>query len=212
MVERRVARAMPAASFQERSALTGTEPLSASDAARIRQADTRRVALFLHHGAVPQMRLLHAEHPVVIGRKPAQGWGVADRKLSREHARFSLSRGRVLVEDLGSTNGTWLAGARVSRAEIDVGDEVRLADILVRVQLVGPDGNEVAVDGEARFLSLLTAEAERARQVQRRFALLTVRVAKDLGPAAARRCTRRSIWWRRHLGSPRARCRRWRGG
>jgi DNA-binding NtrC family response regulator len=123
------------------------------------------------------MRLLHPEHPVVVGRQPAQGWGVPERKLSREHARFSLALGRILVEDLGSTNGTWLAGARVSRAEIDIGDEVRLAGVLVRVQLLGPAGEELGVDGEARFLTLLTAERERAQQVRRRFALLTVRAA-----------------------------------
>jgi DNA-binding NtrC family response regulator len=166
---------MPAAPSPERSLLTGTEPLAERDAALLRAAGAQRVALLLHRGAAPEMRLLHAEHPIVIGRKPAQGWGVAERKLSREHARFSLSLGRVLVEDLGSTNGTWLAGARVSRVEIDVGDEVRLGDVLVRVQLLGPEGEELGVDGEARFLSLLTAEAERARQVRRRFALLTVR-------------------------------------
>jgi DNA-binding NtrC family response regulator len=144
------------------------------------------VALLLHHGDAVEMRLLHAEHPVVIGRRPAQGWGVAERKLSREHARFSLSMGRVLVEDLGSTNGTWLADARIDRAEIEVGDEVRLGDVLVRVQLLGPDGEELGVDGEARFLRLLHAEAERARQVRRRFALLTVRAAAPRGKAPPR--------------------------
>src|SRR5580693_5292280 len=142
---RRVVILMPAASSSERGPLTGTEPLAERDAALLRAAGAERVALLLHHGAAPEMRLLHPDHPVVIGRKPAQGWGVADRKLSREHARFSLSLGRVLVEDLGSTNGTWLAGARVSRAEIDVGDEVRLADVLVRVQLLGPEGEELGV-------------------------------------------------------------------
>ena len=59
-------------------------------------------------------------------------------------------------------------GARISRAEIDVGDEVKLADVLVRIQLLGPDGAELGIDGEGRFLSLLAAEAERARQLRRR--------------------------------------------
>jgi DNA-binding NtrC family response regulator len=179
---------MPAASSFDLRTGTGTEPIAERDLARLRAAGARRVALLLHHGDAIEMRLLHPEHPVVIGRKPAQGWGVAERKLSREHARFSLSLGRILVEDLGSTNGTWLAGARISRAEIDAGDEVRLGDVLVRVQLLGPDGEELGVDGEARFLGLLTAEAERARQVRRRFALLTVRAAAAVhrGKAAPR--------------------------
>ncbi len=28
---------------------------------------------------MPAASLLHPEHPIVIGRRPAQGWGVAER-------------------------------------------------------------------------------------------------------------------------------------
>jgi len=45
-------------------------------------------------------------------------------------ARFAISGDRAVLEDLGSKNGTWLGGQRLSGpAELDDGDEVRLGSI-----------------------------------------------------------------------------------
>ncbi|MBZ0115399.1 MAG: FHA domain-containing protein, partial [Sandaracinaceae bacterium] len=38
---------------------------------------------------------------------------LADERVSREHARVSLDGARFLVEDLGSSNGTYVDGERV---------------------------------------------------------------------------------------------------
>ena len=40
---------------------------------------------------------------------------------SSQHARLSIKSGRVVVEDLGSKNGTLFAGARVERATVPLG-------------------------------------------------------------------------------------------
>ena len=125
---------MPAVSNATRSALTGTEPLSERDAALLRAAGARRMALLLDLGAGPEMRLLHPEQAIVIGRRPAQGWGVAGKKLSREHARFSLSRGRVLVEDLGSTNGTFVNSEQITQAvRLGKGDLLQIGSTVFEV-------------------------------------------------------------------------------
>jgi uncharacterized membrane protein YdfJ with MMPL/SSD domain/pSer/pThr/pTyr-binding forkhead associated (FHA) protein len=48
-----------------------------------------------------------------------------DPELSREHAQLSRSNGKVLVEDLGSTNGTFVNGHRISDAtEVEPGDTI----------------------------------------------------------------------------------------
>jgi len=47
--------------------------------------------------------------------------------VARLHARFERTPTGATVEDLGSTNGTWLAGRRVEKAELRVGDEVAVA-------------------------------------------------------------------------------------
>jgi DNA-binding NtrC family response regulator len=117
--------------------------------------------------------------PVVVGRGPGADLCVLDQRLSRRHARFTLAGNRVLVEDLSSTNGTWIDGARVTRGEVDVGDTVRLASVVVCVQMLGPTGEDLGLDGEGRFRRRLDEEAVRARHFGRPFAALSVRVAAD---------------------------------
>jgi pSer/pThr/pTyr-binding forkhead associated (FHA) protein len=43
---------------------------------------------------------------------------LSDKKISGKHLRVYLSEGKVMVEDLGSTNGTFLAGRKLERPEV----------------------------------------------------------------------------------------------
>jgi len=52
--------------------------------------------------------------PLTIGRDARQALTLADTEVSRLHARVSLVNGEAVVEDLGSTNGTFLNGARLT--------------------------------------------------------------------------------------------------
>ena len=47
-----------------------------------------------------------------------------DITVSRHHATFLVEAGRLLLEDSGSTNGTYVNGKRVEEAELTPGDEV----------------------------------------------------------------------------------------
>jgi len=47
-----------------------------------------------------------------------------DITVSRHHAAFVSEGGRLHVEDLGSTNGTYVNGKRVEQADLTSGDEV----------------------------------------------------------------------------------------
>jgi FHA domain-containing protein len=81
-----------------------------------------------------------SEHPVdgelIIGRER----GTADVLLddpgvSRRHARVLPDRGGVVVEDLGSSNGTYVNGERISGpVEIATGDEVQLGATVLGVE------------------------------------------------------------------------------
>ncbi len=59
--------------------------------------------------------------------------------VSRRHARIFFQDNRFYVEDLGSTNGTYLNGLRLepySPRPLGDGDELRLGQVLIRVGLV----------------------------------------------------------------------------
>jgi 6-phosphogluconolactonase (cycloisomerase 2 family) len=73
----------------------------------------------------------------MIGRgETGMGNLQGDTEISRRHAQFRrLSDGKLLVEDLGSTNGTYVNGQRISApAILSPGDQVQLGKTLLRLE------------------------------------------------------------------------------
>jgi len=71
---------------------------------------------------------------VVVGRSTSADLTVADRYLSRRHARFVHTAEGWVVEDLGSRNGTFLNGRRIdSSAPVTVGDVVSVSASILRI-------------------------------------------------------------------------------
>jgi predicted Ser/Thr protein kinase len=76
----------------------------------------------------------------LIGRG-VQGPGrlEGDMEISREHARISNAGTVYMVEDLGSTNGTFLNGRQVEKPEaLGVGDEIQVGGTTLIVQVSAP--------------------------------------------------------------------------
>jgi two-component system, cell cycle response regulator len=67
-----------------------------------------------------------AETPFTMGRHATNRLPIDDDSISRFHARFVCEDGKYWVEDLGSRNGTFLQGKRITRAEIKDDDWVQL--------------------------------------------------------------------------------------
>jgi hypothetical protein len=65
---------------------------------------------------------------IVLGRSPDCDIPIEHRSVSRRHARLRRAPEGWDVLDLGSTNGTWLNGRRISSAVGQPGDELALAD------------------------------------------------------------------------------------
>lgn len=64
--------------------------------------------------------------------------------VSRRHARIIVEGERVALEDLGSQNGTYLRGERITgRAALADGDEVRLGPVSIVFRHVSADGSTV---------------------------------------------------------------------
>ncbi len=89
---------------------------------------------------------------VVLGRAPARGLKIVDGTISREHARLFLRDGAWNVADLNSSNGTFVNGARVSRAAIKAGDVLMLGSVELRFEedatTTGDAGPPAPAEGE----------------------------------------------------------------
>jgi DNA-binding winged helix-turn-helix (wHTH) protein len=68
----------------------------------------------------------------VIGRAPDAGVWIDAPSVSRHHARIVLGPGGATVEDLGSRNGTYLHGQRLTSPQpLADGDQIRIGSICV---------------------------------------------------------------------------------
>jgi hypothetical protein len=65
---------------------------------------------------------------LVIGRHPDCDIVLARPAVSRRHARLTYRDGAWIVEDLDSTNGTVVNGARVGRCRLHAGDQLVIGD------------------------------------------------------------------------------------
>jgi pSer/pThr/pTyr-binding forkhead associated (FHA) protein len=74
------------------------------------------------------------ERELVIGREGAD-LTIADPELSRRHALVRPVDGGVVVEDLGSTNGTFVDGERVTIATMTADGLIRLGATELRLEL-----------------------------------------------------------------------------
>lgn len=84
--------------------------------------ETREQTLRLPAGAIK-----------TIGRGPRSDFSVDATLLSRVHCRLTSTSDTLVVEDLGSTNGTFVNDRRVGRAELADGDRVRLGRLVFEV-------------------------------------------------------------------------------
>lgn len=77
---------------------------------------------------------------MTVGRHSECDISVPGEEISRHHAKLTVMPDGVAVEDLGSANGTFIAGKRVHQGTLKPGEELRLDT--VRFLLVAP-GMEV---------------------------------------------------------------------
>lgn len=65
-----------------------------------------------------------------VGREPGTTVWLDSPSVSRRHARILVGHDRVLVEDLGSKNGTFVRGVRIDQpTPIEDGDELRFGSV-----------------------------------------------------------------------------------
>src|SRR5512145_1179725 len=78
--------------------------------------------------------------PFRIGRSKSAHYVLSSPKVSKEHAEISLASSHYRVRDLGSTNGTFVNGRRVSETGLVNGDILHFAQEEFRFGVEGAAG------------------------------------------------------------------------
>ena len=107
-------------------------------------------------GAAVSVRV---DRAVSVGSSEGNDLKLADRTVSRYHLEARPAPGGLLVVDLGSLNGTHHAGARVEKAVLPLGAELRVGDTVLRVDsgLARPPPDDLQPLGLPGFVSESTS-------------------------------------------------------
>lgn len=77
-----------------------------------------------------------AEDKITIGREPGNAIALTqDTTVSRKHAEISKSADGFVIRDLGSSNGTFVNGARITEQALSPGDEVQVGSSRFRFEI-----------------------------------------------------------------------------
>ncbi|MBN1994405.1 MAG: FHA domain-containing protein [Anaerolineae bacterium] len=101
------------------------------------------IKLIIENGSTAGQVLTIGNQPKTIGRGSSNNVIIQDSSLSRVHARVKAGPQGLVVEDLGSTNGTYINNSQISGSAVGrSGDTIRLGTtITARIQVEG-DGDE----------------------------------------------------------------------
>ncbi len=82
----------------------------------------------------PMRHVVISVNPFRIGRSPELALSLRCRTVSKLHAEIIQRDGGLWIKDLGSTNGTFINGKRVTEAEpLNEGDLVQFGKIILHV-------------------------------------------------------------------------------
>jgi pSer/pThr/pTyr-binding forkhead associated (FHA) protein len=111
--------------------------------------------------------------PVGIGRSPENRLVIDNPAVSHRHARVTDDKGRLMLEDFGSLNGTYVNGRRVKMTSLKAGDTVSIGKHkIVVVQSFEPDGYWNSAENGRRHApkideTMLLVTKERVATLQR---------------------------------------------
>jgi pSer/pThr/pTyr-binding forkhead associated (FHA) protein len=91
--------------------------------------------LVVTQGSLKGTTISLGQAPILIGRAPECTLVLEDDYASGRHARLSLQQGAWMVEDLGSTNGTFLGRNRVQApTPVSPGSPVRIGRTVLELR------------------------------------------------------------------------------
>ena len=81
---------------------------------------------------------LPANKEIVVGRSSELDMVLVEDMVSRRHAKITVTGDQIFIQDLGSTNGTFVNGEKIKRARLNEGDRILIGTSIIK--LVAAEG------------------------------------------------------------------------
>ncbi|WP_146647402.1 DUF4388 domain-containing protein [Labilithrix luteola] len=99
------------------------------------------------------------DKPIIVGRSSDLDMVLVEDMVSRKHARITMQQDQIWIEDLGSTNGTFVNGEKIKRARLKEGDRVLIGTSILKV--IAGEGGRAAESTDAAKRDLENVAAAR---------------------------------------------------
>ncbi|MFH0900734.1 MAG: DUF4388 domain-containing protein [Pseudomonadota bacterium] len=94
---------------------------------------------------------LRMEREIIIGRSSDLDMVLVEDMVSRKHAKISTASGQIVIQDLGSTNGSFVNGEKVKKVRLKEGDRILIGTSIMKlVRTDEADGVEPPSEADAR--------------------------------------------------------------
>jgi hypothetical protein len=87
---------------------------------------------------------LKGDKQVIVGRSSELDMVLVEDMVSRKHAKISQNGGKITIEDLGSTNGTFVNGEKVRTSRLKEGDRILIGTSILKLVRAGANMPELS--------------------------------------------------------------------
>ena len=87
---------------------------------------------------------LKGDKQLIIGRSSELDIVLVEDMVSRKHAKITLNAGKITIEDLGSTNGTFVNGEKVKTSRLKEGDRILVGTSILKLVKAGANAVELS--------------------------------------------------------------------
>ena len=100
---------------------------------------------------------LRPNREIIIGRSSDLDMVLVEDMVSRKHAKITTNDHTVTIQDLGSTNGTFVNGEKVRKADLKDGDRILIGTSIIKIVFVDGELTSSLTETEARSKMAVTA-------------------------------------------------------
>jgi len=107
---------------------------------------------------------LPANKEIVVGRSSELDMVLVEDMVSRRHAKITVTGDQIFIQDLGSTNGTFVNGEKIKRARLNEGDRILVGTSIIKLVVSDGELSDDAARANAQLAEV--AQVRRSSQVR----------------------------------------------